>query len=123
MQKQRAHLAVASGVIARVQHERTARTKAVQHEPAPTASVASAQSSITLYGRVDGAVYHQPRSSPSASQWTVSSDTSYFGLRGQEDLGNGLSSTFKLESQLDVSTGMSNATAFFQPRVLCRIGP
>jgi len=73
---------------------------------------AFAQSGVTLYGRADAGVFYQSRSNPGANQWTVSSDTSYFGLRGQEDLGGGLSATFKLESQLDLSSGNSSA-AFF----------
>ncbi len=76
------------------------------------ASSAFAQSSVTLYGRADAGVYHQSRSHPGANQWTLSSDTSYFGLRGQEDLGGGLSATFKLEGQVDLSSGASGS-AFF----------
>ncbi|MCT9810703.1 porin [Acidovorax sp. Be4] len=75
-------------------------------------AAACAQSSVTLYGRADAALYSQSRSHPGSNQWTLSSDTSYFGLRGQEDLGGGLSATFKLESQLDLSSGASS-TAFF----------
>jgi len=75
-------------------------------------TAAFAQSGVTVYGRADAAVYHQSRSNPGANQWSLSSDTSYFGLRGNEDLGGGLSATFKLESQLDLSSGTSSA-AFF----------
>jgi predicted porin len=78
---------------------------------APMAALA--QSNVTLYGRADTGIYYQSRSNPSANQWSLSSDTSYFGLRGQEDLGGGLSTVFKLESQVDLSTGTPNATAFF----------
>ncbi len=74
---------------------------------------ALAQSSVTLYGRVDGGIYAQSRSQPGAKQWSISSDTSYFGFRGQEDLGGGLSAIFKMESQFDVSTGATSSTAFF----------
>jgi predicted porin len=80
---------------------------------AVAATAAGAQTTITLYGRVDGAVYYQSRTNPGARSWAVSSDTSYFGFRGQEDLGGGLSTIFKMESQFDVSTGSPSATAFF----------
>lgn len=76
-------------------------------------SAAFAQSGVTLYGRADVGLYHQSRSNPGAKQWTLSSDTSYFGLRGQEDLGGGLSATFKLESQVDLSSGASSSAGFF----------
>lgn len=77
-----------------------------------SATSALAQSSVTIYGRADAGIYHQSRSNPGANQWTLSSDTSYFGLRGSEDLGGGLSATFKLESQVDLSSG-SSSSAFF----------
>ena len=76
------------------------------------ASPATAQTSVTLYGRVDGAIYAQSRSQPGAHQVTLSSDTSHFGFRGREDLGGGLSAVFKLESQFDMSSGASTATFF-----------
>lgn len=77
-----------------------------------SATSALAQSSVTIYGRADAGAYYQSRSNPGANQWTLSSDTSYFGLRGSEDLGGGLSATFKLESQVDLSSGASSS-AFF----------
>ena len=73
---------------------------------------AGAQTSVTLYGRVDGAIYAQSRSQPGASQVSLSSDTSHFGFRGREDLGGGRSAIFKLESQFDMSSGASTATFF-----------
>ena len=73
---------------------------------------AYAQSGVTIYGRADAGAYYQSRSQPGSNQWTLSSDTSYFGLRGVEDLGGGLSATFKLESQLDLSSGASGAVFF-----------
>ncbi|WP_198969653.1 porin [Xylophilus sp. ASV27] len=94
-------------------HKRTITRASIALALAAAAGAASAQSSVTLYGRVDGAVYYQSRANPGAHSVTLSSDTSYFGFRGQEDLGGGLSALFKLESQFDVSTGTSSATGFF----------
>lgn len=74
---------------------------------------AQSQTSITLYGRVDTAVYYQSRAHPGGHTTTLSSDTSHFGFRGLEDLGGGLSALFKLESQFDISAGAASATQFF----------
>lgn len=76
---------------------------------------AHAQSNATLYGRLDVSVNALRFSGPNAtSVRTVSSDTSYWGLRGVEDLGGGNSAYFKLESQFQADTGVQgNATTFF----------
>lgn len=76
---------------------------------------AHAQSNVTLYGRLDVSVNALRFSDPNAtSVRTVSSDTSYWGLRGVEDLGGGNSAYFKLESQFQADTGVQgNATTFF----------
>ena len=80
--------------------------------------VASAQSSVTLYGLVDAYVGTSriKQSSPSlatisARQTVVDSggfNTSRFGLKGSEDLGGGLKANFVLEAGFDVSTGAAN---------------
>ena len=77
--------------------------------------VASAQSSVTLYGLVDAYVgtSRVKISAPgigsmSERQNVVDSggfNTSRFGLRGSEDLGGGFKANFVLESGFDVSTG------------------
>lgn len=76
---------------------------------------AHAQSNVTLYGRLDVSVNALRFSGPNAtSERTVSSDTSYWGLRGVEDLGGGNSAYFKLESQFQADTGVQgNTTTFF----------
>ena len=83
--------------------------------------VASAQSSVTLYGLVDAYVgtSRVKLSSPgvattSTRQTVVDSggfNTSRFGLKGSEDLGGGLKANFVLESGFDASTGASGAYA------------
>lgn len=80
-----------------------------------TAMSAQAQSNVTLYGRLDVSVNALRFSGPNAtSVRTVSSDTSYWGMRGIEDLGDGNSAYFKLESQFQADTGVQgNATAIF----------
>ncbi len=80
--------------------------------------VASAQSTVTLYGLAD--VYlgsqktkTQPAigASTSLRQTVVNSggfNTSRFGFKGSEDLGGGLKANFLLEAGYDISTGAAN---------------
>ncbi|MDB5884172.1 MAG: porin, Gram-negative type [Polaromonas sp.] len=80
--------------------------------------VASAQSSVTLYGLVDAYVGSSriKTSAPgtvstSARQTVVDSggfNTSRFGFKGSEDLGGGLKANFVLEAGFDASTGAAN---------------
>jgi len=70
--------------------------------------VAGAQTQTTLYGRIDVGLYTQSRSNPDSRQTALSSDTSYFGFRGQEDLGGGLGAIFKMEAQFDASAGTAS---------------
>lgn len=84
---------------------------------------AQAQSSVTLYGNVDaGLAYSKTKTQPvvgastSASTTSVESSVltdSFFGLKGQEDLGGGLKAIFKLESSINVDTGAAASTNFF----------
>ena len=82
------------------------------------AGAASAQSSVTLYGIVDIGLQYQSisvdgtKASPeiSSSRFGMSNGTqsgSRWGLRGTEDLGNGLRAVFVLESGFDSSGGGS----------------
>jgi predicted porin len=84
--------------------------------------LASAQSSVTLFGVVDAGVSYQSATSRSAttgltskqSQWSVSNsgyNSSRIGFRGTEDLGGGLAASFWLEAPLSNDDG-SNAIAF-----------
>src|SRR5918993_3644123 len=78
------------------------------------ASMACAQSSVTLFGVVDASVTYTTSSGPLASsrwQLTNSSNTfSRLGLRGTEDLGGGLAASFWLESGLQNDTGAGYTT-------------
>lgn len=82
---------------------------------AMTSLAAHAQANVTLYGRLDLSVNELRFSDPNpTSVRTLSSDTSYWGLRGSEDLGGGNSAFFKMESQFQADTGaQGNAAAFF----------
>ena len=80
--------------------------------------VASAQSTVTLYGLVDayiGSVKDRvsvpgvaTTSTRNAAINSGGFNTSRFGLRGSEDLGGGVKANFVLEGGFDVSTGAAN---------------
>jgi predicted porin len=80
---------------------------------------AQAQSSVTLYGNVDVAVAYskfKPEGGSSSSTTAVESSIlteSFFGLKGQEDLGGGLKAVFKLESFVNVDTGSAGEGNFW----------
>ena len=79
--------------------------------------VASAQSTVTLYGLADvfvGSTRVKTSGtglSTSQRQTVVDGsgfNTSRFGLKGSEDLGGGLKANFQLEGGFDISTGAAN---------------
>ncbi|ABM35968.1 porin [Polaromonas naphthalenivorans] len=81
--------------------------------------VASAQSSVTLYGLVDAYVgtskvkVSVPGASSSLRQSVVDSggiNTSRFGFKGSEDLGGGLKANFVLEGGFKADTGATDPT-------------
>ncbi|AVS82634.1 porin [Paracidovorax avenae] len=73
-------------------------------------TAAFAQSSVTLYGRVNTSVEHSKVGD--LSQSGVNNNASRFGFKGVEDLGGGLKAGFQLESGFDSSTGAA-AQQFF----------
>lgn len=68
------------------------------------AGAASAQSSVTLYGRVDLAVGKAIGTNAKALN---NGSGSRFGVRGVEDLGGGLAALFQIEHRYDADTGAS----------------
>ncbi len=68
---------------------------------------ASAQSSVTLYGRLNTALEYAWISGGdnAGSGSRMTNNRSVFGLRGEEDLGNGLSAIFQIESGIAPNTG------------------
>jgi general bacterial porin, GBP family len=71
------------------------------------AASAHAQSSVTLYGTLDaGLVYSNNQGGHSNFQQSSGSvSNTYFGLRGNEDLGGGLHAVFTLESGFNINSG------------------
>lgn len=83
------------------------KTLIVAAAAASFATVAHAQSSVTLYGVLDAGIAYQSNVS-GKSLWQMHSggiDQSRFGLRGSEDLGGGLKAIFTLESGFNLGNG------------------
>lgn len=78
--------------------------------PLLVAGAAHAQSSVTLYGRVNTTVEHQKFQGESAKT-AMHTNGSYIGFRGVEDLGGGLKAGFQLEQAIDSTNGASNGFA------------
>lgn len=77
------------------------------------ASVASAQSSVVLYGVVDASTnYQSNQNAKSEKSWTLESGSlsaSRWGLMGSEVIDGGLKVNFKLESTLNIDNGSSGS--------------
>ncbi|OXH87878.1 porin, partial [Burkholderia multivorans] len=81
------------------------------------AGLASAQSSVTLYGIVDaGVTYRSNERVGTAGAYTGHSNVglttgnlsgSRWGIKGSEDLGGGLRALFVLENGFDITNGTS----------------
>ncbi|WP_206956738.1 porin [Trinickia acidisoli] len=83
------------------------KTLVVAAVSASFAVAAHAQSSVTLYGVVDAGITYTSNVGGHAA-WQEGSggiDQSRFGLKGSEDLGNGLKAIFNLESGFNVNNG------------------
>jgi predicted porin len=67
------------------------------------AGAASAQSSVTLYGRVDLSI---GKNIGSDAKFMSNGSGSRVGLRGTEDLGGGMSALFNIEHRFEADTGI-----------------
>ncbi|WP_428420030.1 porin [Methylibium sp.] len=76
-----------------------------------TAGLASAQSNVTIYGRIDTGVEYQDKVATAGGDSSRTSLAnggilpSIWGFKGNEDLGGGLKAVFNLEGDFDGSTG------------------
>ena len=76
------------------------------------AGAACAESSVTLYGRVDAALARGTGSVSSMTQLKSSGyNASAIGFRGVEDLGGGMSASFVLEAGLNNDDGSGQGTS------------
>jgi len=77
-----------------------------------TAGAANAASSVTMYGRVD--VGYEKVTGTNTTQ--SGGGETRFGIKGNEDLGNGLAATFQLEGRFDLDTGAKTSGKDFFDR-------
>ena len=81
-----------------------------------SAGAAQAQSSVTIYGLLDANVsYNNNGNAAGGNQFKLNSggmNTSRFGFRGSEDLGNGLKAVMQLEGGIIMDTGASDGDLF-----------
>jgi predicted porin len=70
------------------------------------AGVASAQSSVTLYGRVDLSI---GRAMGTEDDYMRNGSGSRLGVRGVEDLGGGMKAIFNVEHRFDADTGAQSS--------------
>jgi predicted porin len=77
-------------------------------------SAACAQSSVTVYGRLNVSLENQ-KSGTADAKWVEQNNSSRIGFKGSEDLGDGLRAGFNLESGLSPDTG-TTAAAFWGRR-------
>lgn len=68
--------------------------------------LAQAQSNVTLYGRIDTSFERQKLEGASAG-WAMLNNASRLGVKGSEDLGNGLNAVFGIETALNSDSGSS----------------
>ena len=71
------------------------------------AGAAAAQSSVTIYGRLNTSIERQKNITSDDSVWVLQNNASRLGFRGTEDLGGGLKAGFVLEHRFSVDTGAS----------------
>ncbi|MFZ6773475.1 porin [Undibacterium sp. SXout7W] len=80
------------------------------------ASAAQAQSNVTIYGLLDANItYNNNADANKGNQFKLNSggmNTSRFGFRGTEDLGNGLKAIMQLEGGILLDTGASDGDIF-----------
>lgn len=88
------------------------------------AGVANAQSSVTLYGIVDVGVAGTDRKYEKSTTGLESGiqSGSRWGLRGTEDLGNGLRANFVLESGFNVANGKGSSDGLFNRQAWLGLG-
>ena len=76
------------------------------------ASNALAQSSVTIYGRLNLSAEQQKNVNAVGSQSVLQNSASRIGFKGTEDLGGGLKANFILESGFSADTGAAAASFF-----------
>ncbi len=73
---------------------------------------AFAQSSVTVYGRLNLTIERQ-KVGNGPNNWVMQNSSSRFGLKGSEDLGGGMKAGFQIEHGFNPATGQPSQTAFW----------
>ena len=85
---------------------------------AASGSAFAQASSVTLYGRLDGAVVNVDKANTANQSLTAVGDstvaTSIWGMRGSEDLGGGMRGVFNVEGDVSVTNGAASAAGLFR---------
>ena len=76
---------------------------------AAVAAPAFAQSSVTLYGRLNTTIENQ-KVNEGARVWRVENNASRIGFKGVEDMGGGMKASFNLEHGFNSDTGVAAST-------------
>jgi predicted porin len=77
------------------------------------AGAAMAQSSVTVYGRLNLTVENERWTGSGGSQWNLNNNASRIGFKGVEDLGGGLKAGFQIEHGFSPDTGTQSQAAFW----------
>ena len=73
---------------------------------------AFAQSTVTLYGRLNLTVERQ-KAGNGPNNWVMQNSSSRFGLKGSEDLGGGMKAGFQIEHGFNPANGQQSQTNFW----------
>jgi len=87
--------------------------------------MASAQSSVTLFGIVDANLGYVDADASDKGRFGLGGhgrSTSRFGIRGSEDLGGGLKASFWLEGEVNVDDGQASGLNFRRTSILSLSG-
>jgi predicted porin len=88
------------------------------------ASVAHAQSSVTVYGIIDAGFVTQSNANAAGDRVTSFQDAqilpSIYGFKGTEDLGGGLKASFNLEGGFNAGNGQHNSPGVYQSQMFGR---
>ena len=79
---------------------------------ATVGSSAFAQSTVTIYGRLNETIERQ-KVGNGDNDWRMQNNSSRIGFKGSEDLGGGLKAGFQLEHGFNVENGRQSQSAFW----------
>lgn len=86
------------------------------------AGSALAQSSVTIYGRVNVSAENQKNIGAVGTQRVLQNSASRLGFKGTEDLGGGLKANFILEHGFNIDDGRASQSAFWARQAEVNIG-